>query len=131
MLFRSAFGALKSAVEANRAKAGAIVVLDLRTGEVLALANLPTYNPNNRAALTGQQLRNRVLTDTFEPGSTMKPFTIALALETGLVTPKTVVQTAPGRLQIANYTISEVVARRAQGCAVPTGRGGPARCYKM
>ncbi len=102
-----AFGALKAAVEAHRAKAGAIVVLDVRTGEVLALANLPTYNPNNRAALTGQQLRNRVLTDTFEPGSTMKPFTIALALETGLVTPKTVVQTAPGRLQIANYTIKD------------------------
>jgi len=102
-----AFGALKAAVEAHRAKAGAIVVLDVRSGEVLALVNLPTYNPNNRAALTGAQLRNRVLTDTFEPGSTLKPFTVALALELGQVTPKTVVQTAPGRLQIANYTIRD------------------------
>ena len=84
-----AFGALKAAVEAHRAKAGAIVVLDVRTGEVLALANLPTYNPNNRAKLTGAQLRNRVMTDTFEPGSTLKPFTVGLALETGRVTPQT------------------------------------------
>ncbi|MCC6852108.1 MAG: penicillin-binding protein 2, partial [Rubrivivax sp.] len=102
-----AFGALKSAVEAHRAKSGAIVVLDVRTGEVLALANLPTYNPNNRAALTGQQLRNRVLTDTFEPGSTMKPFTIALALETGRVTPATAVQTAPGSITITGSTIRD------------------------
>ena len=102
-----AFGALKSAVEANRAKAGAIVVLDVRTGEVLALANLPTYNPNNRAKLTGAQLRNRVMTDSFEPGSTLKPFTIGLALETGKITPQTVIQTAPGSLTIANYTIHD------------------------
>ena len=84
-----AFGALKAAVEAHKAKAGAIVVLDVRTGEVLALANLPTYNPNNRARLTGAQLRNRVMTDTFEPGSTLKPFTVGLALETGRITPQT------------------------------------------
>ena len=102
-----AFGALKSAVEAHRAKAGAIVALDARTGEVLALANVPTYNPNNRAKLTGAQLRNRVITDTFEPGSTLKPFTIALAIELGKVGPETIVQTAPGRLTIANYTIHD------------------------
>ena len=102
-----AFRELKAAVEANRAKAGAIVVLDIHTGEVLALANLPVYNPNNRANLTGAQLRNRVLTDTFEPGSTMKPFTIALALELGMVKPATVVQTAPGRLIIGRSTISD------------------------
>jgi cell division protein FtsI (penicillin-binding protein 3) len=102
-----AFGALKSAVEAHKAKAGAIVVLDVRTGEVLALANLPSYNPNNRARLTGAQLRNRALTDTFEPGSTLKPFTVALALELGKATPQTVVQTAPGKLTIAGYTISD------------------------
>ena len=102
-----AFGALKAAVEAHRAKAGAIVALDARTGEVLALANVPTYNPNNRAKLTGAQLRNRVITDTFEPGSTLKPFTIALAIELGKVGPETIVQTAPGRLTIANYTIHD------------------------
>ena len=102
-----AFGALKAAVEANKAKAGAIVVLDVRTGEVLALANLPTYNPNNRARLTGAQLRNRVMTDSFEPGSTLKPFTVGLAIETGRITPQTVIQTSPGALTIANYTIHD------------------------
>jgi cell division protein FtsI (penicillin-binding protein 3) len=103
-----AFGALKSAVEQHRAKAGALVALDVRTGEVLALVNFPSFNPNNRARLTGVQLRNRVITDLFEPGSTLKPFTIALALETGQVTPDTTVATAPGRLTIANHTIRDV-----------------------
>jgi cell division protein FtsI (penicillin-binding protein 3) len=102
-----AFGALKAAVEAQRAKAGAIVVLDVRTGEVLALANMPTYNPNNRARLTGAQLRNRVMTDNFEPGSTLKPFTVGLALETGRLTPRTLIQTAPGSFTIGSYTIHD------------------------
>jgi cell division protein FtsI (penicillin-binding protein 3) len=102
-----AFGALKTAVEAHKAKAGAIVVLDVRSGEILALANLPTYNPNNRARLTGAQLRNRVMTDMFEPGSTLKPFTIGLAIETGRITPRTVIQTAPGSLTIGSYTIHD------------------------
>jgi cell division protein FtsI (penicillin-binding protein 3) len=102
-----AFGALKAAVEAQRAKAGAIVALDVRTGEVLALANLPTYNPNNRAKLTGAQLRNRALTDSFEPGSTLKPFTVGLAMETGRITPASVIQTAPGTLVIGSYTIHD------------------------
>ena len=102
-----AFGALKSAVEAQKAKAGAIVVLDVRTGEVLALANVPTYNPNNRAKLTPAQVRNRAMTDTFEPGSTLKPFTIALALELGKITPQTVIPTAPGTLTIGAYTIHD------------------------
>jgi cell division protein FtsI (penicillin-binding protein 3) len=102
-----AFGALKAAVEAQRAKAGAIMVLDVRTGEVLALANLPTYNPNNRARLTGAQLRNRVMTDSFEPGSTLKPFTVGLAIETGRITPASVIQTAPGTLTIGSYTIHD------------------------
>ena len=102
-----AFGALRTAVDAHKAKAGAIVALDVRTGEVLALANIPSYNPNNRARLTGAQLRNRVMTDTFEPGSTLKPFTVALAIETGTVTPQTVIQTAPGSLAIATYTIRD------------------------
>ena len=84
-----AYNALKDAVEKHRAKAGGAVVLDVQTGEVLALANWPSYNPNTRLHLTGEQLRNRVLTDTFEPGSTMKPFTVALALEQGKVEPNT------------------------------------------
>ena len=82
-----AYNALKSAVEQHHAKAGGAVVLDVQTGEILALANYPSYNPNDRKYLTGEQLRNRVLTDTFEPGSTMKPLTVAIALEKGAVTP--------------------------------------------
>ena len=113
-----AFGALKSAVEANKAKAGAIVVLDVRTGEVLALANLPTYNPNNRARLNGAQLRNRVMTDNFEPGSTLKPFTVGLAMELGKITPQSVIQTAPGTLTIANYTIHDAHAGGPGGGAL-------------
>jgi cell division protein FtsI (penicillin-binding protein 3) len=84
-----AFNELKAIAEKHRAKAAGAVVLDVQTGEVLALANWPTYNPNSRSNLSGEQLRNRVLTDTFEPGSTMKPFAISLALEKGLVQPNT------------------------------------------
>jgi cell division protein FtsI (penicillin-binding protein 3) len=102
-----AFSQLKEAVDKFKAKAGGVVVIDIRTGEVLALANLPTYNPNNRAILTGAMLRNRVLTDTFEPGSTLKPFSIALALDTKRVTPNTIVQTAPGKLTIGTATIGD------------------------
>jgi cell division protein FtsI (penicillin-binding protein 3) len=102
-----AYSQLKEAVEKNKAKAGGAVVLDAKTGEVLALVNLPTYNPNNRAALTGAQLRNRVLTDTFEPGSVMKPFTVALGLETKRVTPSTLIQTAPGKITIGTATIGD------------------------
>jgi cell division protein FtsI (penicillin-binding protein 3) len=103
-----AFSALKAAVEENRAKAGALIAIDVRTGEILALANYPSFNPNNRARLTGGQLRNRAITDLFEPGSTLKPFTVALALESGKVTPTTAVHTAPGSMTIANYTIHDV-----------------------
>jgi cell division protein FtsI (penicillin-binding protein 3) len=113
-----AFGALKTAVELHRAKAGAIVVLDVRTGEVLALANMPTYNPNNRARLTGAQLRNRVMTDTFEPGSTLKPFTVGLAIETGRITPQTLIQTSPGSLTIGSYTIHDAHAGGNAGGAL-------------
>ena len=102
-----AFGALKAAVEAHKAKAGAMVVLDVRSGEILALANMPSYNPNNRGKLTGAQLRNRVMTDLFEPGSTLKPFTVALAMDEGRLRPDTIIQTAPGRLTIAKHTISD------------------------
>ena len=102
-----AFSHLKDAVDKFKAKAGGVVVVDIKTGEVLALANLPTYNPNNRAILTGAMLRNRVITDTFEPGSTLKPFTIALALDTKRVTPNTIVQTSPGKLTIGTATIGD------------------------
>ena len=84
-----AFNELKAIVEKHRAKAAGAVVLDVQTGEILAMANWPTYNPNSRSNLSGEQLRNRVLTDTFEPGSTIKPFAISLALEKGLVQPNT------------------------------------------
>ncbi|WP_229728946.1 peptidoglycan D,D-transpeptidase FtsI family protein [Oxalicibacterium flavum] len=102
-----AFSNLKAAVEANKAKAGGIVILDAKTGEILALANLPTYDPNDRRKLTGAQLRNRVLTDTFEPGSTLKPFTVALGLEKRIVTPNTMIDTAPGRMTIGTATIGD------------------------
>jgi cell division protein FtsI (penicillin-binding protein 3) len=98
---------LKDAVRLHNAKAGSIIVLDVKTGEILALANYPSYNPNRREHLSGEQLRNRVLTDSFEPGSTMKPFIAALALEKQLVRPETTIQTAPGRLTIGNATISD------------------------
>lgn len=97
---------LVEAMEKHKAKAGGVVVLDVRTGEVLALANLPTYNPNDRHGLTGAQLRNRVLTDTFEPGSTLKPFTVGLSLETKRITPQTVFQTA-GRMTIGTASIGD------------------------
>lgn len=102
-----AYASLRRAVIANQAKAGSVVVLDVRTGEILALANLPTYNPNNRLKLAGAQLRNRVITDAFEPGSTMKPFIAALALESGKARFDTPINTAPGRLTIDKATISD------------------------
>jgi len=102
-----AYQKLRDAVAEHKAKAGSVVVLDSTTGEVLALANYPSYVPGKRQNMTGAQLRNRALTDTFEPGSTMKPFVAALALEKGLVRPETTIQTAPGRLQIGGSTISD------------------------
>jgi cell division protein FtsI (penicillin-binding protein 3) len=95
-----AFNSIKNAVDKFHAKAGAAVVLDVHTGEVLALANWPSYDPNDRHGLTGEQLRNRVITDTFEPGSTLKPFTVALALDKGRVTPDTLFDTGNGRMMI-------------------------------
>ena len=100
-----AFEEVKAAVEKHKAKAGGAVVLDAQTGEVLALANWPTYNPNQRTSLSGEQLRNRVLTDTFEPGSTMKPFTISLAIDKGVVTPNTMIEI--GHLQIGTKEITD------------------------
>jgi cell division protein FtsI (penicillin-binding protein 3) len=102
-----AFRELKAAIEANKAKAGGMVVIDVRTGEILALANWPSYNPNNRSHVARDRMRNRALTDTFEPGSTLKPFTIAAALEAGKVRPGTIVDTAPGTLSIGKATIHD------------------------
>jgi cell division protein FtsI (penicillin-binding protein 3) len=105
-----AYTQLKQAVEHFGAKAGGAVVLDVHTGEVLALANFPSYDPNNRRNLTGAQLRNRVMTDTFEPGSTLKPITVALALDSGRVKPNTLIDTGGGKLTIADRTISDTKA---------------------
>jgi cell division protein FtsI (penicillin-binding protein 3) len=102
-----AYQQLRDAVLEHKAKAGSVVVLDALSGEVLALANYPSYSPAKRQNLSGEQLRNRALTDTFEPGSTMKPFVAALALEKGLVTPTTTIQTAPGRMTVGGSTISD------------------------
>ena len=102
-----AYSALSQAIQTHKAKAGAVVVLDARSGEVLALVNAPTFNPNNRTNLSGAQLRNRVFTDTYEPGSTMKPFAVALALERGKVTPSSIIDTGPGRITIGRATISD------------------------
>jgi cell division protein FtsI (penicillin-binding protein 3) len=102
-----AYQKLRDAVLEHKAKAGSVVVLDAQSGEVLALANYPSYTPDKRIHLSGAQLRNRALTDTFEPGSTMKAFAVAAALEQGLVQPETMIQTAPGRITMAGSTISD------------------------
>ncbi|TNF60509.1 MAG: penicillin-binding protein 2 [Burkholderiales bacterium] len=102
-----AYQKLRQAIDTHKALAGSVIVLDTQTGEVLALANHPSYNPNRRHNLSGEQLRNRVLTDSFEPGSTMKPFVAALALDKGLVRPDTPIQTAPGRMSIGGATIRD------------------------
>jgi len=103
-----AFRELKSAIAEHAAKAGSIVVLDATSGEVLALANWPTYNPNNRDTLKMARSRNRAVVDLFEPGSTLKPFTAAAALETGLVGPGSVIDTEHGRFSIGRRTIRDV-----------------------
>ncbi|MDR2331104.1 MAG: penicillin-binding protein 2 [Comamonas sp.] len=102
-----AYQKLRDQVAAFKAKAGSVVVMDAHTGEVLALANYPSYDPNNRSRLTGEQLRNRAITDTFEPGSTMKPITVGTALELGRVKNTTIIDTAPGRYAIGGFTISD------------------------
>ena len=102
-----AYQKLRDAVMKNKAKAGSVVVLDTVTGEVLALANYPSYVPDKRRNLSGEQLRNRALTDTFEPGSTMKPITIGMALEAGRITPQSLIDTAPGRYNIGGFTIND------------------------
>ena len=102
-----AYQKLRDAVTINKARAGSVVVLDAITGEVLALANYPSYVPDKRRNLSGEQLRNRALTDTFEPGSVMKPFTVGLGLETGRVTPQTLIDTGNGKYNVTGSTISD------------------------
>ena len=102
-----AYRELKSVVSQHKAKGGSVVVLDSQTGEVLAMVNQPAYNPNNRRQLKSAALRNRAVTDVFEPGSTMKPFTMAAALESGLFKPDTTINTSPGKLKLAGFTIRD------------------------
>ncbi len=102
-----AYRELESAVKQHRAKAGAVVVLDSRTGEVLALANYPGYNPNNRNNASSKAMRNRAIADLFEPGSTLKPFTVATAIETGKVQPNTVINTEHGVFTLGNRKIHD------------------------
>ncbi len=104
---------LKAAVEANKAKGGALVMLDAKTGEILALVNQPDFNPNNRAHVQTAQMRNRSITDVFEPGSTFKPFAVSAALEAGIVKPNTVITTGPG-LTIGTKTITDLPHRSSQ-----------------
>ena len=102
-----AYQKLRDAVVKAKAESGSIVVIDAVTGDLLAMANYPSFDPNHRKDLTGEQLRNRAMTDVGEPGSTMKPFTIATALQLGRVTPQTVIDTRPGRITVTGATIHD------------------------
>ena len=102
-----AYQKLRDAVTTHKARGGSVVVIDTVTGEVLAMANYPSFAPDDRRNLTGEQLRNRALTDVFEPGSTMKPITVAMALQAGRVTPQTLIETGPGRYSMAGFTIRD------------------------
>jgi cell division protein FtsI (penicillin-binding protein 3) len=101
---------LREAVDQYGASAGSVVVLDVLTGEILALANVPSYDPNNRQNLKGEKVRNRALTDIFEPGSTMKPFTVAQALEAGRIKPETPFDTGAGRMAYEGKVITDTHA---------------------
>ena len=102
-----AYDQLRQAVQTHDAVGGSVVVLDVHSGEILALANYPSYDPSDRRNLSGGQLRNRALTDTFEPGSTMKPFIAALSLETGRVRPDTMINASPGSVVISGIPIRD------------------------
>ena len=105
-----AYRELKAAVEAHAARSGSLVMLDVRTGEVLAMVNQPSFNPNNRQTMDPEGLRNRAVVDTFEPGSTVKPFTISAALNSGRFSLDSVVNTSPGYLRLNGNTIRDVHA---------------------
>ncbi|MBB5503706.1 penicillin-binding protein 2 [Paraburkholderia sp. MM5384-R2] len=102
-----AYGQLKDAIAKHHAEAGSVVVLDARNGEILALANYPSFDPNDRARLTGKQLRNRAVVDTFEPGSTIKPVVVALSIDEGKVRPQSVIDTGPGWYKIGPAVIHD------------------------
>lgn len=102
-----AYRALKSAVQAQNAESGSIVVLDVKTGEVLAMVNQPTYNPNDRSQYSAERYRNRAITDIFEPGSSIKPLVVAAALESGDYRPSSVIDTAPGYVVVGAKTIED------------------------
>nr|WP_249679758.1 penicillin-binding protein 2 [Pseudomonas sp. PIA16] len=99
---------LRNAIVENEAKAGSMVIMDVKTGEVLAMVNQPTYNPNNRRTMFPASMRNRAIIDVFEPGSTMKPISMSAALESGRWKPTDKVEVYPGTLQIGRYTIKDV-----------------------
>lgn len=102
-----AYRELKAAVRHNKAKSGSAVILDAKTGEVLAMVNQPAYNPNRSKAGRRDRFRNRALTDVFEPGSTMKPFTVAAALESGRYEPTTLIDTRPGVIKVGRYKVRD------------------------
>lgn len=102
-----AYRELKEAVEKHNAKSGSAVVLDVKTGEILAMVNLPTFNPHVRSELKWEHMRNRAVTDTYEPGSTVKPFVIATALERGIVKPTDVIDTSPGEARLGGNVIKD------------------------
>lgn len=99
---------LRNAIIENEAKAGSLVIMDVKTGEILAMVNSPTYNPNNRRTMVPAAMRNRAIIDVFEPGSTMKPISMGAALESGRWKPTDKVEVYPGTLQIGRYTIRDV-----------------------
>ena len=102
-----AYQRMREAVAEHKAKAGSVVVIDTQTGEILALANYPSYDPGERSRLSGEQLRNRALTDIFEPGSTMKPFIVAWALESGRVKTDTIINATPGSVVVSGIPIRD------------------------
>lgn len=102
-----AYRELKRAVIKNRAKAGSVVILDVKTGEVLAMVNQPSFNPNNRDNLQSYRMRNRAVTDVFEPGSTIKPFTVVAALQSGKYNAESMIDTSPGYYRVAGNTIRD------------------------
>ena len=102
-----AYRELKAAVEKFRASAGSLVMVDVKTGEILAMVNQPSYNPNNRAGMKAYRMRNRVITDSMEPGSTLKPFTVIAAMETGKYTKDTVINTSPGWMYLGRDRVKD------------------------
>ena len=102
------FKRLREAVEKHQAKSGSVIVMDGKTGEILAMANYPSFNPNNRETFTPERLRNRAVTDLFEPGSVMKPITVGLALEKHVVKPETIIDLKPGFIQFGPRRVRDV-----------------------